>query len=60
MSKSENHIKNIETAASRKQDHIELALKSQIGTNELDKRFSYEPLFAAHPSEKLAPFFFFR
>ena len=58
MSKSENHIENIETAASRKQDHIELALKSQIGTNELDKRFSYEPLFAAHPSEKLAPFSF--
>jgi isopentenyl-diphosphate delta-isomerase len=52
------HIENIETAASRKQDHIELALKSQIGTNELDKRFSYEPLFAAHPSEKLAPFSF--
>ena len=58
MSKSEIHIENIETAASRKQDHIELALKSQIGTNELDKRFSYEPLFAAHPSEKLAPFSF--
>ena len=58
MSKSENDIENIETAASRKQDHIELALKSQIGTNELDKRFSYEPLFAAHPSEKLAPFSF--
>ncbi len=35
------------TAASRKKDHIELALKSQ--TPDLDARFYYEPLFSAHP-----------
>ena len=35
------------TAVSRKRDHIELTFKSQI--NELDERFYYEPLFAAHP-----------
>ena len=35
------------TAASRKRDHIDLAFKSQI--TDLDSRFYYEPLFAAHP-----------
>ena len=58
MTKSKIHIENVEKAALRKQDHIELALKSQIGTSELDKRFNYEPLFSAHPSEKLMPFSF--
>jgi len=37
------------TAEERKKDHIELAFKSQIGTDQLDQRFAYEPLFAAHP-----------
>ena len=37
------------TAESRKRDHIELALRSQVTA--LDPRFSYEPLFAAHPKE---------
>jgi len=37
------------TAEERKKDHIELAFKSQIGIDRLDKRFDYEPLFAAHP-----------
>ena len=37
------------TAEERKKDHIELAFKSQIGIARLDKRFAYEPLFAAHP-----------
>jgi len=37
------------TAEERKKDHIELAFKSQIGVDGLDKRFGYEPLFAAHP-----------
>lgn len=45
------------TAASRKRDHIELAFKSQI--SELDSRFYYEPLFAAHPEKgSLKPFTF--
>ncbi|MBC7539508.1 MAG: type 2 isopentenyl-diphosphate Delta-isomerase [Bacteriovorax sp.] len=36
---------------SRKLDHIELALKAQTNKMEVDQRFYYEPLFAAHPSE---------
>ena len=37
------------TAASRKQDHIELAFRSQVQQIHLDKRFYYEPLLASHP-----------
>ncbi|HFA52055.1 MAG TPA: type 2 isopentenyl-diphosphate Delta-isomerase [Bacteroidetes bacterium] len=37
------------TAASRKKDHIELALRSQVQAAETDPRFYYEPLLAAHP-----------
>lgn len=45
------------TAAARKRDHIELALHSQVQQDELDRRFYYEPLFAAHPTEgSLRPF----
>ena len=36
-------------AAARKQDHIELAFKSQVLSDQMDKRFYYEPLLAAHP-----------
>lgn len=39
------------TAVSRKRDHIELALKSQVLTNQLDERFSYEPLLTGHPEK---------
>jgi len=38
------------TAASRKEDHIELAFRSQVDRMELDARFDYEPMLAAHPS----------
>jgi isopentenyl-diphosphate Delta-isomerase len=45
------------TAADRKRDHIELTFKSQVPN--LDSRFSYEPLFAAHPERgSLKPFEF--
>jgi len=45
------------TAPSRKRDHIELALHSQVGHGEMDARFYYEPLLAAHPAEgSLKPF----
>ncbi|MDX1940331.1 MAG: isopentenyl-diphosphate delta-isomerase [Saprospiraceae bacterium] len=37
------------TAAERKRDHIELAFRSQVERSELDRRFYYEPLLAAHP-----------
>lgn len=40
------------TAAERKKDHIELAFKSQVTSGELDQRFYYEPLLAAHPSKE--------
>lgn len=39
------------TAAERKKDHIELAFKSQVTSGELDQRFYYEPLLAAHPEQ---------
>lgn len=39
------------TAASRKQDHIELAFRAQMLSGELDQRFYYEPMLAAHPPE---------
>lgn len=38
------------TAVSRKKDHIELAFKSRVETGELDPRFYYEPMLAAHPA----------
>lgn len=37
------------TGESRKEDHIELAFRSQVGAMEIDRRFDYEPLLAAHP-----------
>lgn len=43
------------TAASRKRDHIEMALKSQVTALEMDRRFSYEPLLAAHPQPGSLP-----
>ena len=43
------------TAASRKRDHIEMALGSQVHENQLDRRFYYEPFLAAHPGEKSLP-----
>ena len=39
------------TAAERKQDHIQLAFQSQVESFAIDKRFSYEPLLAAHPKK---------
>ena len=33
----------------RKKDHIELAFKSQITKDDVDKRFFYEPVLSAHP-----------
>lgn len=43
-------------AASRKHDHIDLAFRSQVGHGEIDDRFYYEPLLAAHAKAgSLAP-----
>lgn len=44
-----------QNAVSRKRDHIELAFQSQVGQQELDLRFYYEPLLAAHPSAATLP-----
>lgn len=51
MSKIDETIRQDDdpTAAERKKDHIELAFKSQVASGELDNRFYYEPLLAAHP-----------
>ena len=38
-----------EQLASRKEDHIELAFRSRVESNQMDKRFRYEPLFSGHP-----------
>jgi len=48
------------TAADRKKDHIELALRSRTGADQIDDRFYYEPLFAGHPdtNSKFHPFTF--
>lgn len=43
------------TAASRKEDHIELAFRSQVDSLGLDRRFDYEPLLAAHPAPGSLP-----
>lgn len=48
---------NDPTAVSRKKDHIELAFQSQVA--ELDSRFYYEPLLAAHPEKGSWPRFSF-
>ncbi|MBK8490107.1 MAG: type 2 isopentenyl-diphosphate Delta-isomerase [Saprospirales bacterium] len=47
------------TAASRKRDHIELALQSQVDRTALDQRFFYEPMLAAHPESGSWPPFSF-
>lgn len=43
------------TAVSRKKDHIEMAFQSQVGAPELDQRFYYEPMLAAHPAPGSLP-----
>lgn len=50
---------NDPTAESRKKDHIDMAFRSRVEAGELDARFYYEPLLAAHPKAgSLPPFSF--
>ncbi len=42
-------------AAARKRDHIELAFRSKVEETQLDRRFYYEPLQAAHPAPGSLP-----
>lgn len=66
MNNGENNMLNQQgltdndlNATSRKKDHIELAFKSQVTANEIDNRFYYEPILAAHPQQgSLAAFSF--
>lgn len=58
MDKHEKITASDPTAPDRKQDHIQLAFQSQVENAFLDKRFSYEPILAAHPNQKLASFTF--
>lgn len=46
------------TAEERKKDHIQLAFQSQVENAFLDKRFAYEPVLSAHPTESLQPHLF--
>lgn len=39
----------------RKQDHIELAFRSQIDSQQTDGRFFYEPVMSGHPNDIPAP-----
>ena len=39
------------TAELRKQDHIELAFRSQVSSLDIDGRFYYEPLLSGHPED---------
>ena len=41
--------KRTSSASTRKADHIDLALSSQVDAARTDKRFYYEPMFSAHP-----------
>lgn len=47
------------TAQERKADHITLAFQSQVSKGQLDNRFFYEPLLAAHPEKNSLPKFDF-
>lgn len=38
---------------SRKKDHINLTLRSQVSKDLLNKRFNYEPALSAHPAKEL-------
>lgn len=46
-------------ASSRKQDHIELAFRSQVSQGERDGRFYYEPMLSGHPEKGSWPEFTF-
>jgi len=43
----------MESLETRKKDHIDLAFKSQTGQLQIDTRFHYEPMLAAHPANGL-------
>ena len=45
------------TAEDRKKDHIELAFKSRVESNNVDDRFYFDPLFTAHPISGSLPVF---
>jgi isopentenyl-diphosphate Delta-isomerase len=48
MTKNEKRLDS-DDLAQRKQDHIELTMKSQTAAHIVDTRFDYEPLFFRHP-----------
>lgn len=39
----------------RKKDHIDIALESQTGIPEMDRRFHYEPMLQSHPKGEAEP-----
>jgi len=43
------------SAASRKKDHIELALRSQVEASDTDQKFYYEPMLSGHPESGSLP-----
>jgi len=53
--KDTSHLKVDPTAESRKKDHIELAFKSSLPTENIDRRFYYEPIISGHPDQNTIP-----
>ncbi|MCC5944125.1 MAG: type 2 isopentenyl-diphosphate Delta-isomerase [Bernardetiaceae bacterium] len=51
--------KEDENSSMRKKDHIELAFRSQLPSEQLDKRFMYEPLLSGHPKHTITQAFDF-
>lgn len=41
------------TAGKRKADHIDLAMKSAVAADRIDRRFRYEPVLAGHPGKDM-------
>lgn len=59
MTQNNKFDENDFTSVDRKKDHIELAFKSQVNSQQLDSRFYYEPILSTHPKpESKKPFVF--
>lgn len=53
MDDPQKDIEKDEIAASRKEDHIDMAFKANMGQSLADPRFHYEPMLSGHKKESL-------
>lgn len=51
MEKKDSYVDEDATASSRKEDHIDLAFKSQQNRARIDGRFFYEPILSGHKTD---------